>query len=313
MEGAGAVGIAFIALVVLGVVVISLRRQRKRAASIDLEDTSWLRRAPVEMDDPITRRAAVADFHVHGSEARVIFDVPLPADNDPVLNELLVDEAVEVVREKRHTLPIDEVTVIVVFAGRGDAHEVGRTKLPSPGQLPTVIQPDMFNLTHIARDPFASQFEDALTTHVETQVQVPKDDLGPIGQELKIPLGLERGLRTRGVDPTTASGPELILALLEMFGYEVSPQIDGTFMAIKDNLKTFIRAETHVPDSYPEIEEQVVRKFIVEFGTAGAARGLLITDKLGPFMIHDVEATNPRIRFVTRERIQRFIDSMALG
>jgi hypothetical protein len=30
-------------------------------------------------------------------------------------------------------------------------------------------------------------------------------------------------------------------------------------------------------------------------------------------MIHDVEATNPRIRYVTRERIQRFIDSMALG
>ena len=312
MEGAGAVGVAFIALVVLGVVVISLRRQRKRAAALDLEDTSWLRRSPVEAD-PITKRAAVADFHVHGSEARVIFDVPLPDESDPVLNDLLVDEAVEVVREKRHTLPIDEVIEIVVFAGRGDSREIGRTRLPAPGQLPSALQSDMFTLTHIARDPFAGQFEDELVTHVETQVQVPKDDLGPLSQELRIPLGLERGLRTRGVDPTEASGPELILALLEMFGYEVNPQVDGTFIAIKDKLKTFIRAEPHVPGSYPELDEQLVQKFIVEFGTAGAARGLLITDKLGPFMIHDVEATNPRMRFVTRERIQRFIDSMALG
>lgn len=312
MEGAGAFGIAFIALVVIAVVVVSLRRQRKRAAAVDLEDTSWLRRAPAEAD-PITKRLAVADFHVNGSEARVIFDVPLPDENDPVLNDLLVDEAIEVVREKRHTLPIDEVTEIVVFAGRGNSREIGRTRLPSPGQLPSAIQPDMLNLTHIARDPFASQFENDIITHVETQVQVPKDDLGPIGKELRIPLGLERGLRTRGVDPMTTSGPELILALLEMFGYEVNPQVDGTFIAIKDNARTFIRAEPHIPGTYPEIDEQLVQKFIVEFGTAGAARGLFISDKLGPFMIHDVEATNPRIRFVTRERIQRFIDSMALG
>jgi len=93
MEGAGAIGVAFIALVVLGVVVISLRRQRKRAAAVDLEDTSWLRRAPVE-PDPIAKRLAVADFHIHGSEARVVFDVPLPEENDPILNDLLVDEMV---------------------------------------------------------------------------------------------------------------------------------------------------------------------------------------------------------------------------
>jgi hypothetical protein len=309
MEG---VGVAIIAFVVLGVVVVSLRRQRKRAAAIDLEDTSWLRRAPVE-PDPIAKRLAVADFHVNGTEARVVFDVPLPEEDDPILNDLLVDEAVEVVREKRHSLPIDDVQEIVVFAGRGTSKEIGRTRLAAPGQLPVAVQPDMLNLTHIARDPFAGQFEDDPMAHVETQTQVPADDLGPIGKELRIPLGLERGLRTRGVDPTTASGPELILALLEMFGYEVNPQVDGTFIAIKDNQKTFIRAEAHSPGSYPELDEAIVQKFIAEFGTSGSGRGLLISDKLGPFMIHDVEAMNPRIRFVTRERIQRFIDSMALG
>ena len=40
------VGVVFIILIALFVVAFSLRRQRKRAAAIDLEDTSWLRREP---------------------------------------------------------------------------------------------------------------------------------------------------------------------------------------------------------------------------------------------------------------------------
>jgi hypothetical protein len=40
---------------------------------------------------------------------------------------------------------------------------------------------------------------------------------------------------------------------------------------------------------------------------------MLITDKYGPFLIHEIEVNQPRVRFITRERIQRFIDSMALG
>ena len=63
------VGVLLIVLVALVVVAISLRRQRKRAAAIDLEDTSWLRREePVE--DIVTRHAAVKDFHVSGSRGQ---------------------------------------------------------------------------------------------------------------------------------------------------------------------------------------------------------------------------------------------------
>jgi hypothetical protein len=39
----------------------------------------------------------------------------------------------------------------------------------------------------------------------------------------------------------------------------------------------------------------------------------LISDKYCPFMIHDLETREPRIRFITRERGQHFIDSMAMG
>ena len=94
MEGAGiGIGLVIVALIVLAVVATSLRRQRKRAAGLDLEDKSWLRASAVEAE-PAVRTAPVRDFHVHGNEARVTFDVPLPDVDDPILNDLLVDEAV---------------------------------------------------------------------------------------------------------------------------------------------------------------------------------------------------------------------------
>jgi hypothetical protein len=310
MEG---VALGFLALVVIIVLAVALSRQRKRAAGMDLEDKSWLRAAPVE-DDAAVRTAPVRDFHVHGNEARVTFDVPLPDQVDQVLNDLLVDEAVEVVREKRHTLPIGDVTEIVVFAGRDPVMEVGRAKLPSPGELPPPIDRDVFNLTHIARDPFASQFDVDHTVSYDTAVRVPADELKPLFQDLRVPQGLDRGLRARGVDPDAVTGPEFILALLEMFGYSVSPQGEpDVYLATKDNLRTFIRTDSFDPGEHPELDEGLVRKFVAEFATSGADRGMFISDKYGPFMTHDIEATDRRIRFVTRERAQGFIDSMALG
>lgn len=298
---------------VLVFVAMRLRNQRKRAAEMDLEDKTWLRREEPE-PDPLTRRAPVREFHVRGTEAIVTFDVPLGDEDDPVLNDLLIDEAVEVLREKRHTLPIDDVTEIVVLAGRPDSREIGRSKLPSPGQLPPPVSAEILNFSHVAKDPFATHFETDETLLVDTKVEVPKDDLGPLRDELRIPAGLIRGMRTRGVDPDKVSGAELIMGILELFDYTVSPLPDaGTFMASKDGTLTFIRIESHVPGSYPEVDENVIRKFVVEFSASGAQRALMISDKYAPYMVHEVERHEPRIRFITRERAQRFIDSMAMG
>lgn len=312
MEG---LGVALIALAALAAIAVALSRQRKRASEVDLEDTSWLRTgAAAPILEEGRRTAPVRDFHVHGTEARVTFDVPLPEVEDPVLNELLVDEATEVVREKRHTLPISDVHEIVVFAGRGDPREVGRTKLPSPGELPPPMEADVFNLTHVARDPFTAQFDNEPHLMVETKAVIPSDELGPIHDELKIPVGMSRGLRAKGVDPDSVSGPALLLALLELFGYRLIPQGEpDVYMASRDNTHTFIRTVTNHPGEYPELDEAVVRKFVVELETSGAHRGMLITDKYGPFMVHELEARNLKVRFITRERFQGFIDSMALG
>jgi len=302
-----------IALIVLAVVAVTLMRQRKRAAEVNLDDKSWLR-SPQPEQDPLVRHSPVMEFHVRGHEARVIFNVPLPDEDDDVLNDLLVDEAVEVIREKRHELPMADVTEVVAVAGQDQPREVGRAKLPTAGELPPPVVTEMLNLSHVAKDPFESQFDTEKVTSLETKVQVPRDDLGPIREELRIPKGLERGLRARGVDPDTMGGPAFVVSLLQLFDYRVSPSGEpNSYMAIKGDSTTFIKTETHDPGSHPELEEGVIRRFMVEFSTSGADRGMLITDKFGPFMVHDVERNDRRVRFITRERTQNFIDSMALG
>lgn len=314
--------VTVLALAVVGLVVAYMFRSRKRrmaeaekagstapaaglSVSRDLFDAEGGHHAPVE------------SFHVVGDEARVTFDVPLEDDDDEVLNNLLMDEAVEVLRQKRHTLPIEDVHHIVVFGGRDRVREVGRTKLPSPGELPPPAPDSGFSFTHIARDPFAAPFEEDRPDHgvaYETRADVPADELPPLREDLKIPRGLDRGLRALGTDPDELSGPEFVIALLRMFGYRVTEQaFPGSYMAIKDGVSTYISTDSYEKGQYPEIDDAVIRRFLADFGTSGAERGMLISDKYAPFKVHEIEANQPKVRFITRERIQRFIDSMALG
>jgi hypothetical protein len=315
-------GFAFVLVIAaLGFVVWSMVRSRRRQAQRmeEAETTaagSGLSTGEDLFDSDTAHHAPVADFHVHNDEAVVTFDVPLPAEDDPILNELLVDQGLEVVREKKHTLPIDDVTVIVVMAGQGTSKEVGRTTLPSAGELPPPMEGVGISLAHIAHDPFAAPFEEETDHSVvyDTRTDVPSDELGPIMDELTLPAGLERGLRAVGVDPDEISAPDLVLALLRMFGYRVTEQASpGSYMVIKDGLSTYLLTEPHREGEHPELSEPVVKRFLAEFGSSGADRGLLVTGKYSPFMIHEVEARQPNIKCITRERIQGFIDRMALG
>lgn len=314
--------IIVLALAAAGYVVFNMFRARKRrmeeaaragstapavglSVSRDLFDAEAGHHAPVE------------SFHVVGDEARVTFAVPLDDDDDDVLNDLLMDEAVEVLRQKRHSLPIEDVHHIVVFAGRDPVREVGRTKLPSPGELPPPALDSGLSFAQIARDPFAAPFDEERIDHgvaYETRADVPEDELPPLREDLKIPKGLDRGLRALGTDPESLSGPEFVIALLRMFGYGVTEQAyPGSYMAIKDGISTYIATDGYQKGEYPEVDEGVIRRFLADFGSSGADRGMLISDKYAPFLIHEIEANQPKVRFVTRERIQRFVDSMALG
>jgi hypothetical protein len=260
------------------------------------------------------QRSPVSEFHVVGSEARVTFDVPLDNEDDDVLNEILLDEAMEVLRDKKHNLPIGLVHEVVVFAGRGAPREVARTKLPSPGVLPPPPPVSLLHLGNVSPDPFKADtaFQPAAT--YETKSTVPADELPPIGQELRVPKGLQRGLRAAGVDIDHASGSEIILGLLKLFGYEIqaSPE-PGVFNAIKDGETTLVMVEGYSPGDHPEVDEGRIRAFAGRFTMSGARRAVFVSEKYAPFMIYDLERKEPRLRFITRERLQEFIDSMAIG
>lgn len=313
--------IIVLALAIAGFVVFNMFRNRKRRMEEAAQAGSTAAAAGLSVSRDLFEseagHAPVESFHIVGDEARVTFDVPLDDDEDEVLNDLLMGEAIEVVRQKKHTLPIDEVHHIVVFAGREPVREVGRTKLPSAGELPPPAPGVGVSFTHIARDPFAAPFDEGSADHgvaYETRADVPADELPPLRDDLKIPKGLDRGLRALGTDPDQLDGPEFVIALLRMFGYGVTEQaLPGSYMAVKDGVSTYIATDSYQKGQYPELEEGVIRRFLADFGSSSADRGMLISDKYAPFLIHEIETNQPKVRFVTRERVQRFVDSMALG
>ncbi|HEX6946896.1 MAG TPA: hypothetical protein VF246_06065 [Acidimicrobiia bacterium] len=309
-------------VVILSLVIWWLFRARERNARLLEEGPKTAFEAGLSTRSPIFTtesgsRAPVAEFAVRGGAMHVTFDVPLPEERDEILEELLVSEAVEVVREKRHTLPLGDLEEIVVHAGRGDGvRQVGRVTLPARGELPPPAPVAGIDLRHVAHDPFAAPFEDEdqPPVPVDVRVDVPADELPPIGRELRIPKGLERGLRALGLEPDKVDGAELLLGLLRMFGYTVTEQaLPGSYLAIKDGQSTYVYADTHEPGEAPEVEDSVIRRFLADFTTSGADRGMLLSEKYAPYSIHEIESRQPKVRFVTRERIQRFIDGMALG
>lgn len=311
-----------LAVGVIGFVVYNLfhkRNQRMKAAEKESK-TAVATGLSINRDlfgPEVGQRAPLESFHVVGEEARVTFDVPLDEEDDPVLADLLLNEGVEIVRQKRHTLPLDDVTQIVVFAGRADVREIGRTKLPAPGELPPPPPTALLSLAHVAHDPFAAPFDDDDVDHsvaYATRADTPEDELPPLRDDLRIPAGLDRGLRALGTDPEALDGPEFVLSLLKMFGYRVTEQAyDGTYLALKDGVSTYIATDGYKPGDYPELEESVIRRFVADFSSSGADRGMLVSDKYSPFMIYEIETHQPKVRFITRERLQRFVDSMALG
>ncbi len=312
-------------LIVLAIIVVLLvvgnlfrsRREKMKAAENQSNAAygSGLSTAKDLFADEMAGTAPVDSFHVVGEEAIVTFSVPLGDDDDEVLNDLLVAQAVEVVRDKRKHLPIDGVTEIVVNAG-DPAREVGRAPLPEPGQLPPPPADGTFGFQHVAHDPFAAPFDQETDHSVsyDTAARAPSDDLGSLKDELKIPKGLERGLRAAGSDPDAIDGPDFVISLLRIFGYSLTEHsTPGSYIAMKGGNTTYIYTHAHEEGGHPELDEGVIRRFIGEFASSGADRGMLVSDKYGPFAVYDIERNQPKVRFVTRERLQQFIDSMAVG
>jgi hypothetical protein len=317
-----ALGILLIVVVLVGTSIYLGRRRKALQEELGIEiptkfrdrRASKLGAEPVH--EEVTTRPEVVDFHVEGDSAKVTFNVPLPEGEDDILSDLLLGEAIEVVREKRHTLPLSGITEVIALAGRGERREVGRAKLDQPGTLPPKVRGvNILNLSVLANDPLVGSF--ALSTEPEvvpgTVAHARPDELGPLSADLRLPRAVDTGLRAQGIDPSTVSPGELVIGILRLFGYQVSPAGLSGWFASKGGERTYIVEERYKPGDHPEIDDAVIRRFFVEFGSAGTQRGMLITDKYGPFEIYDLERREPRIRFITRDRIQKMIDSLALS
>ncbi|MDX1690513.1 MAG: hypothetical protein R3290_05785 [Acidimicrobiia bacterium] len=259
--------------------------------------------------------APVAEFHVRGQDALVSFDVPLPEDEvDDVLVELLTREAVEVVREKRHSLPIDGVTRVVALGRRGEEFvKVGSVSLETPGELPPPLLPEL--VPHHVRagfDPVESVA--GMPEHAPGIAEsAGEEDLPPLSEELRLPKAIQAGLRAQGIDPRQATAGDLVVGLMRIAGYAVTKVDDRTYETRRGGNEIFLRVVPHAAGDHPELDEQAVRAFSVDFQQSRSDRGILVTEKYSPFMIYDRERRDPRMRFITRERLQQFVDGLSLG
>ncbi len=274
-----------------------------------------------EIDRP---RAPYREFHVAGDAALVYFDVPLPeGEVDPVLSDLLVREAIEVLREKQsHDLPLEDVVVVKVFGIRNGADvEAGSISLETPGILPEIDHVE--TVPHFSSVPFDPLTHLGEKDHAAPAAAVPAEpvdtgedgapSLKPLAEELSLTGRVESGLRAQGLDPAAMGAGDRALGLMRMAGYTVADGgTEDTYVVSSPGSRTYVRIVGHTPGDYPELAEKEMREFQVGFASARADRGMLITEKFGPYIVYDAERRNPKCKFITRERLQDFVDSFSM-
>lgn len=254
------------------------------------------------------------DFHMEGDRAVVGFDVDVPpAGVDAGLRDLLERQAIEVLRERRmRGLPVDGATSISIFGTRG----------VSPVEVITIDVQDMGALLRGTDDEEITGFDDVdplgdLASRVGAGAaadEVPRrsGELPPLAEDVQLTAALEKALRDGGVDTASMTVSEFTHALLAHAGYSLLEGASaGTYVASRGGGKTYIGFVDHVTGSYPELSEQAVNTFLAGFYSSGAASGLLFSDKYGPFLVYEKERRDDRVRFITRERLQHFVDSIA--
>jgi len=276
---------------------------------------------------PDRRRPVVADFHVHGDTAEIYYAVPLPdGDVEDHLREILCHDASLVLHEKRaHGLPIDQVTQARVFGQRGgEPVEVDVVDMEEPGVIPEIVAPEL--VPHAAAagfDPLAHLAEQEFEIHAGVAEQRAREGLSPFLDEVEIAGSLDARLRAAGVDPDDVSIGDLTRALLDVAGYTVveipgmAPTLEvedaDLHTASKAGSNVLVMIVEHRPGEYPELSEAAVNGFAFAVAERNPDRALLVTDAFGPYIVYEKERADPRCRFITRERLQAFVDSFTLA
>jgi hypothetical protein len=257
------------------------------------------------------------DFHVVSNQIRIVFDVPLPSDGvDDVLRDLLLHHGLELIRERKASgQPLGGIETTVILTRQGDVEvEVGTLDLRQPGELVEIDAPRLIPIgASPADDPLRQLESDDIHKVLPLVEAAAGDELAPIGDDLQLTAGVSAGLRALGIDPDNMTASQLAVGLLEIAGYTLTARTETSFVATGGGQSTLVFLVDHVAGSYPELSEHAIAEFLVAFASAHSDRGLLVTDKYGPYEIYEKERANPKCHFITRERMQAFVDSIALG
>jgi hypothetical protein len=301
LEALFGLGVLVLALGGVAIVVVRLLRRFRSRSRADSDP------------DPLAPLPNIEDLSVSGDLIRVTFGIPMVGD-DPILSDLLTYYALEAVRRERRRLSLQGLEGLeVLISHRGQVRTICSVAFDEPGRLPDNIPvPEIVQLSAAVDDPLDHDFKapagKAPVAHSEAE------GLAPLSSVLKIPAKAETALRLQGVDPVTMTAGELVRGVLALRGYSVSPGADShTYHARKGSATVFLREVPHTRGGYPELSDEDMNRFVMDMVKSRMARGMLVTEKYGPFSLYKLERRDPRMRFVTRERLQKAIDALALG
>jgi hypothetical protein len=305
-----------ILIVVIAIAFVALLVYALRSAGQSAEQT-------VGPGSPMSQRPRpiVSEFHVKGDTASTIFAVPLGnAEAGDHLIELLSASAIEYVRQRKSDgLPLDGVLHIKVSAKRdGNAEVLCTVDLPDAGILPDRDEKVLVEPMH---DPIAAVHEVIADTSVTTQTD-SGTTLEPAAQAVELSGPTEAHLRSIGVDPDTMDLDDLVLGLLRVSGYDVhvgrsgmSDVEGGTadmYWLTRDGKSTMLLILSHAVGSHPELHDSVLARFAVGMAQSDADQAILVTDKYSPYSMYEREKRDTRCVYITRERLQAFVDSFGL-
>jgi hypothetical protein len=271
-------------------------------------------------------RPIVLDFHVRGDAAEIHYAAPLgEGEVGDHLRDLLRHDAYLVLHEKKaHDLPIAQVSKVRVFGRRGEESvEIDVMELEVPGEIPEIAAPELVpHASIVGSDPLAHLGEQDFDVRPGAADRVSEEGFPPFLDELVIAKSVEARLRAVGVDPTDVSLQDLAVSLFRTAGYKVEVERAGfttlesgsaeLYTAHKDGTDMLVVVIPHAEGEHPELMERMVNTFTIEVAQSKRERALLITDKLGPYLVYEKERSDPRCRFITRERLQAFVDGFAV-
>lgn len=306
-----------ILLVIIAVTVAAFATNAIRTAGQTAEHA-------VDAGSPLPKRPMplITKFHVKGDTASTVFNVPLgdAAPGEHLIN-LLSESAVEYLRQKSEEgLPLEGVRHIEVSAMRRDDPEViGSVDLPDVGVFPEAHLKVLVEPTH---DPIGA-VADVIAVASAASSPGGATTLEPIAEFVQLPGPTEAHLRSIGVDPDSMTLESLVLGLLRVSGYDVHVGRAGFTMGSdgraaiygfsRNGKSTVLVILSHEEGSYPEIDEKVLSEFAVGVAQTNPDMAVLVTDKYGPYTMYEREKRNKRLLFVTRERLQDFVDSFGVA